>query len=74
MNSIYTILEINCETGETAERAMTTDERADADSRSAEAAQRTAEEATSEEVRQTAISKLRVLGLTEEEIASLIKA
>lgn len=68
------ILEANCETGEVFERAITAEEKKARQEQDARVQAQAERDAAAEEVRQTAISKLRVLGLTEEEIASLIKA
>lgn len=72
-----TVIEVNCTTGEVTERPLTTEElsqrEADAAAFAAEQETREAAEAAAAEVKASATSKLAALGLTADEISSLIK-
>lgn len=69
-------IEINCETGEVVERPLTADEiqqrELDAIAASAAEAERIAAEEAKIAARNSAISKLTALGLTEEEALAII--
>lgn len=71
----YTKIEINCETGETIEVPLTTEELAERERLAAEAAIKQAEalaiQEAKEAARNSAAVKLAALGLTPEEIAAL---
>jgi hypothetical protein len=76
MTEIYTIADINCETGEQIERPMTEEELAvHLEMRAQATAQwevRQAELEAKEQIKASALAKLAELGLTEEEAAALI--
>lgn len=75
--SDLTMIEVNCETGETTERPLTAEEIAARDTAIANAeADRVAREAAEAEAlanKESAQAKLAALGLTPEEIAALSK-
>ena len=70
-------IEVNCATGETTERPLTSEEiaqrEADAAAYAVELAEREAAEAAAQAVKESAQAKLTALGLTAEEIAALTK-
>ena len=77
MSEEYTVIEVNCATGEQTTRPMTEQEIADAQVASvareeARAAQEAAA-AEAEALRNSAISKLRALGLTDQEISAILR-
>ena len=76
MSDIPIAIEINCETGEVVERPLTADEilqrEADAEMGATAEAERIASEEEKIAVRNSAISKLTALGLTEEEALEII--
>ena len=77
MTSETIVVEVNCATGEEIYRVATDQEIADAVARSAEDAARRAEHeaaiAAAEAARESARAKLAALGLTEAEVAALVK-
>ena len=77
MSEIPKILTINCETGEQLYRDATPDEIAAGESAAIESAARQAAEeaarAAEEAARESARAKLAALGLTEAEVAALVK-
>lgn len=74
-DTVIDVLEVNCETGETVERAFTPEEKARYEAGRlavlAEKEAREAEEARLLEIKASAQAKLAALGLTPEEIAAL---
>ena len=77
MSEEYTVIEVNCATGEQTTRPMTEQEIADAQASAAnleaERAAREAAAAEAEALRDSAISKLRALGLTDQEISEILR-
>lgn len=76
MSETPTLIEVNCETGETVERPLTPEELAQREIDMAVAAEeqaaRLAEEEAKAAARASAIAKLTALGLTEEEAMAII--
>lgn len=76
MSEVPTLIEVNCETGETIERPLTPEELEQQASDAAAAAEaeaaRLAEEAAKEAAKQSALDKLTAMGLTEEEAQAII--
>jgi hypothetical protein len=70
-NPLYLEIITNAETGETIERPFTPEEIAEKDKAIAASAKEREELAKKQAIRQSALSKLIDLGLTEEEIAAL---
>jgi hypothetical protein len=70
-----TAIEVNCETGEVTERALTAEEIAENEAAAAKAevdrVAREAEEAAKADAKASALAKLAALGLSAEEIAAL---
>lgn len=76
MEENLTVTEVNCQTGETTVRPMTSEEIASAQQIQAEEQARLAQAEMDRQQRDSlraqAISKLQALGLTEEEISAII--